>query len=102
MNAPESFGSIASVRKQTAEAKTLAGVAATEYTAGNKARAAEFHLSAERACAEILTAIVDLTEGEADMVEPVFTALEEQLFALGTLRFSIRPVDSRDGFLVLP
>ena len=90
MKDPEPSG-IGSVRKKAAKAKTLADAAAIEYTAGNKSRAAVFHLSAERACAEILTEIVDLTEEEADKVEPLFTALEEQLFALGTIRFLHSP-----------
>ncbi len=76
------FNSIDSVRKRIAEAETLATTAAFDYETGNEIRAAELQLAAERAWTTILKAIVDLTEEEADLVEPIFTELEEQLLRL--------------------
>lgn len=82
---------ISSVRKQAAVAAALATAAAIQYATGNEIRAAELHIAAERACAEIIKAIVDLTEEEADLVEPMLTGLEEQLFTLGALRLRFSP-----------
>lgn len=76
------FNSIESVRRQIAEAQALARNAAFDYETGNETLAAELQLTAERAWAKILKAIVDLTEEEADLLEPIFTKLEEQLLSL--------------------
>jgi hypothetical protein len=76
------FNSIDSLRKQIAEAEALARTAAFDYETTNETRAAELQLAAERAWATILKAIVDLTEEEADLVEPILTELEEQLLSL--------------------
>ncbi len=75
-----------SVRIQIAEAGALARTAASDYKTGKENRAAELQLAAERAWAKILKAIVDLTEEEADLVEPIFTELEEELLSLPVCR----------------
>jgi hypothetical protein len=80
------FNSIESVRRQIAEAQALAKTAVFDYETGDESRAVELQLAAVRAWTKILNAIVDLTEEEADLVEPVFTELEEQLLGLPVCR----------------
>jgi predicted component of type VI protein secretion system len=84
-------GAAASVRKRIGEGSALAKSAAIEYRVGTAIRGAELHLAAELACGEIGKAIVKLTEQEADLVEPMFTGLEDQLLNLRALRFCLLP-----------
>lgn len=82
---------VASVRKRIGEGSTLAKTAAIECRTGASTHAAELHRAAERACEEISKAIVELTEEEAELVEPMFTGLEDQLLTLRALRFCLSP-----------
>ena len=69
------------VRAEIAEASRMAADAADAYRAAGE-RAGRLHAAAECAHRDLLRSICDLSESEADSVEPAFTELEKQLMRL--------------------
>ncbi len=66
------------VRRNTADAQA----AAHEYRTGSVRRAAALLRQTESRFTEILKGITELSEAEADLLEPAFTELETELLDL--------------------
>lgn len=69
----------AALRQQTEDALTLARLAATAYGSTLRDCAEGWHVSAEWFYGLILEQIADLTDEEADLLEPKVTELEKAL-----------------------
>jgi hypothetical protein len=70
------------VAAEVAAAHLSANRAESAYADGDFATAEALHEEAERRHTKILRAICELTDAEADAVEPAFSELEKRLFRL--------------------
>ena len=80
---PKGTPNVRSVLTSIAEAAELAADAEMAYRLGDD-RAGRLHVAAECAHRELLRSICQLSESDADEVEPAFTELETQLLHLPT------------------
>jgi hypothetical protein len=72
------------IQQEAEEALRIARRASHAYRQGIFGRAACLHAAAEQLHTSILAAICDLTEGEADRIEPAVTELEKELWRFPT------------------
>jgi len=73
---------VAKVLEEIAAATSSASLAESAFSAGDMTVAQQWHDNADRRCTTILGTICQLTDAEADAVEPPFTEVENRLSRL--------------------